>query len=84
MAAGVPVVATDTESNRELVIEGETGYLIPLGNRSGRAARARLTDRIFTDAELASRLGKASMARAADCFAAEQMLQQYLALYESC
>ena len=38
MAAGVPVVASDTPANRELVVEGETGYLIPLGSRAGRAA----------------------------------------------
>ena len=53
MAAGVPVIASDTPMNRELVVEGETGYLIPLGSRAGRAARARHTDRIFTDPELA-------------------------------
>ena len=50
MAAGVPVIASDTPMNREFVVEGETGYLIPLGQRSGRADRARHTDRIFTDA----------------------------------
>ena len=37
MAAGVPVVASDTPMNREFVVEGETGYLIPLGTRAGRA-----------------------------------------------
>jgi glycosyltransferase involved in cell wall biosynthesis len=84
MAAGVPVIASDTESNRELIVDGETGYLIPLGTRSGRAARARLTDRIFTDVSLASRLGKASIDRVAERFSAEQMLQQHLALYENC
>ena len=57
MAAGVPVVASDTPTNCELVVENETGYLIPLGIRSGRAARARHTDRIFTDAQLVARLG---------------------------
>jgi glycosyltransferase involved in cell wall biosynthesis len=84
MAAGVPVIASDTPSNRELVVENETGYLIPLGTRSGRAARARLTDRIFTDAELSSRLAKAATERAARCFSADQLLQQHLALYKAC
>jgi glycosyltransferase involved in cell wall biosynthesis len=82
MAAGVPVVASDTESNRELVVDGETGYLIPLGTRSGRAARARLTDRIFADPELAARLAKAATERVAQWFPAERLLDQHLALYE--
>jgi glycosyltransferase involved in cell wall biosynthesis len=82
MVARVPVVASDTPSNRELITDGETGYLIPPGTRAGRAARARLTDRILTDAELASRLAKAAAERVARCFSTDQMLQQHLALYE--
>lgn len=82
MAAGVPVIASDTPSNRELIVEGETGHLIPLGTRSGRAARARFTDRIFDDSDLASRLAKAATDRAARCFSVEQLLDQHLALYE--
>ncbi len=39
MAAGVPAIASNTPTNRELVVDGETGYLIPLGTRAGRAAR---------------------------------------------
>ena len=36
MAAGVPVVASDTQSNRELIVDDECGFLIPLGTRAGR------------------------------------------------
>src|SRR5262245_52801142 len=46
MAAGVPVIASNTPCNREVVVEGETGFLIPLGSRAGRASRARWTDRL--------------------------------------
>ena len=35
MAAGVPVVATDIPGTRELVSAGETGYLVPVGDRAG-------------------------------------------------
>ncbi len=81
MAAGVPVVASDTPTNRELVVENETGYLIPLGIRAGRAARARHTDQIFTDTQLTARLAAAGRERSADQFSAERMLQRYDELY---
>ncbi len=81
MAAGVPVIASDTPTNRELVIEDDTGYLIPLGNRAGRAARARLTDRIFVDVELAERLSRASQKRAAEQFCVQNYLKSYADLY---
>ena len=81
MAVGVPVVAGDTPTNRELVVENETGYLIPLGTRAGRAARARQTDRIFNDAELAGRLSRAARARAAEEFGVKRQLSSYWELY---
>jgi glycosyltransferase involved in cell wall biosynthesis len=81
MAARVPVVASDTPTNRELVVENETGYLIPLGIRSGRAARARHTDRIFTDAQLVGRLGAAARQRTAEQFNPERMVERYEELY---
>jgi glycosyltransferase involved in cell wall biosynthesis len=82
MAAGVPVVASDTACHRELVIEGETGYLIPLGTRAGRAARARRTDRIFNDRTVASKLAAAAIARAATSFEASRAIGAYLRTYE--
>lgn len=81
MAAGVPVVASDTPTNRELVIENETGYLIPLGTRAGRAARARVTDRVFTDAELRTRLSRGANRHAAEQFGEQRWLQNYSELY---
>ncbi len=81
MAAGVPVIASDTPLNHELVVENETGYLIPPLERSGRATRARHTDRIFNDAELAARLGSAARRRVDDHFNVERLLQQHIQLY---
>lgn len=83
MAAGVPVVASDTPANRELIIEGETGYLIPLGTRAGRAARARLTDRIFSDESLAKRLTESAKARVHQHFDVEQFVKKHIELYEA-
>jgi glycosyltransferase involved in cell wall biosynthesis len=83
MAAGVPVIASDTQTNRELVANGETGYLIPLGTRAGRAARARHTDQIFTDARVRNSLGKAGRDRVTKCFAAESVLNKYIESFQS-
>jgi glycosyltransferase involved in cell wall biosynthesis len=84
MAAGVPVVASDTPLNRELVVEGETGYLVQLQDRSGRADRARHTDRIVTDSDLATRLGANGVRRVAERFDAERMVEAYAAVYRGC
>jgi len=81
MAAGVPVLASDTPINREMVAEGETGYLISLVERSGRADRARHTDHIFNSRELAAQLGEKARRRAAEHFSAERMLEAYSHLY---
>jgi glycosyltransferase involved in cell wall biosynthesis len=81
MAAGVPVIASDVPVNRDLVVDGVTGYLIPLGHRAGRADRARHTDRIFTDGALAARLGAASRDRVAKHFRIEELLRAHRRLY---
>jgi glycosyltransferase involved in cell wall biosynthesis len=81
MAAGVPVVASDTPFNREFVVAGETGYLVPLDNRAGRATRARHTDRIFTQGELAARLATASRQRVNEHFSSERMVRLYGDMY---
>jgi glycosyltransferase involved in cell wall biosynthesis len=78
MAAGVPVVATDIPGNRDLVVAGETGFLVPIG---GRAEYARATGRILSDAEFAKQLGEAGRARVIDRFGVEQMVAAYAQLY---
>lgn len=81
MSMGVPVVASDVAVNRELVVEGQTGYLIPIGSRSGRAARARWTDRIFSQSTEASQLSAASRRRALEKFSVDAMVEGYVSLY---
>jgi len=56
MAAGIPVVAADAPGNRELIIPGETGYLVPCDQRAGFA---RHTLPLLEDPELARGLGSA-------------------------
>jgi glycosyltransferase involved in cell wall biosynthesis len=55
MAAGVPVVATDIPACRELVIEGETGLLVPVRDA---AALAGAIARLAADAGVRRRMGE--------------------------
>ncbi len=79
MSAGVPVVASDIPANRELVVDGETGYLVTVGDCP---AYSQFTDRILADAELAKRLGDASRQRMRQEFALETMIASHRALYQ--
>jgi glycosyltransferase involved in cell wall biosynthesis len=79
MAAGVPVVATEIAGNRDLVVHGETGFLVPVGDRAGFA---RWTHRLLDDPDLAQRCGQASVARVRDEFSLEKMIQRHVALYD--
>jgi glycosyltransferase involved in cell wall biosynthesis len=79
MAAGVPVVASDVPGHREMITDGETGFLVPI---DGRAARARATDRLLTDAELAARIAAAARERGVNQFSAEQFVGRHVELYQ--
>jgi glycosyltransferase involved in cell wall biosynthesis len=78
MLAGVPVVATDIPGNRDLVVPGETGYLVPVGDR---AAFARHTHTLLDDRELAERLGAAGRLRMERDFSVDQMIARHAELY---
>ena len=55
LAAGVPVVASRHAENRELVIHDQTGFLVPIGDRAGRA---RYANRLINDPGLAGSPGR--------------------------
>ena len=76
--AGVPVVATDIPGTRELVVAGETGYLVPVGDR---AAFAKYTERLLNDAALAGRFSAAARQRVQSEFSVEKMVERHAALY---
>jgi len=78
MAAGVPVVASDIPPNRELVVDGETGYLVRVGDSVGIA---QFTDRILADQALAQRLGTAGRERMRQQFSLDRMVAAHAELY---
>jgi glycosyltransferase involved in cell wall biosynthesis len=78
MAAGVPVVASDIPANRELVADGETGFLVKVGDCP---AFSQFADRILADPELARRLGEAGRERMRMHFNVETMIESHRVLY---
>lgn len=79
MAVGLPVLASDIPANRELVVEGQTGYLIPVGDR---AAYARAALSLFERADMAERLGVAGRRRMETEFSVPQMIADYAKIYQ--
>ena len=67
MAAARPVVATPVGGTPEVVLDGETGLLVP--PRDPRALAAAL-QRLVDDADLRRRLGEAGKRRAVERFSA--------------
>ena len=64
-AVGLPVVATDVGGLADVVVDGETGYLIQAGDL--RALQDRLR-RLIADAALRERMGQAARMRALEHF----------------
>lgn len=77
MAAGLPVVATDVGSLGEMIVDGETGRLVPAGDV--RALRTAL-DELVGDAALRQRWGSAARERAVERFSIERMIDEQAAL----
>lgn len=80
MAAGKPVVATDIRGCREEVVDGETGFLVPL--RDPGALAERLVE-IIGEPTLAARMGEAGLARARALFDERLVLERQWRVYRA-
>lgn len=93
MAVGLPVVATATGGIPEVVVQGETGALVPIDQMQDGTGTptdpdvfiddlsAALSDMV-SDPERAHRMGAAGRERAAEHFSWETIGERTLALYE--
>jgi glycosyltransferase involved in cell wall biosynthesis len=81
MAAGKPVVATDVGGNGELVVDGETGFLVPARDAD---ALAGAVIRLLKDAGRAAEFGRRGRRRAREHFSLSAMSNEYARLYEHC
>jgi L-malate glycosyltransferase len=79
MAAGVPVVATAAGGIPEVVVDGESGFLRPVGDVAGMADAAAA---LLADEPRRQRMAEAARRRAVEHFAEIEMVGRYRALYE--
>ena len=79
MAMERAVVATDLAGNRELVLDGQVGFLVPPGE-ARLLARALL--RLLQDPLLRDHLGRSARQRILEVFASELRIDRLEALYQ--
>ncbi|HEV8200439.1 MAG TPA: glycosyltransferase, partial [Candidatus Polarisedimenticolia bacterium] len=78
MFHGHPILATRAGGVPEVVVEGETGFLIPPGDIAGFAARLEAMAR---EPERFREMGTRGRARAEALFSADRIVGQYLEVY---
>ena len=79
MATGLPVIASDIGGNPELVQEGVTGKLIPVGDA---LALADAIESLSTDTALRERMGRAAIQRVQRDFDWTRTVTAYLKVYD--
>lgn len=79
MASARPVVASDTDSLPEIVLNDETGVLVP---PQDVASLASALVRLAKDERLRSRLGEAGERRVVEAFTLESMVDKTASAYE--
>lgn len=78
MASGLPVIATNVGGNAELVVEGETGFIVPPADPQ---ALAEAINRYVENPSLLLKHGAAGRKRIEDFFAIEKMVSAYAQVY---
>lgn len=78
MASELPIVATDVSGVSELVVDGETGFLVP--PRDGEALAGKI-ELLLRDDGMRKRMGAAGFDRIRRVFTLERMVKETEAIY---
>jgi colanic acid/amylovoran biosynthesis glycosyltransferase len=79
MATGLPVISTPIGGIPEMVVDNETGFLVPPGDR---VALAHAIEKIIVDLPLAGRFGENGRQRAEELFSIEKNARSLVSLIE--
>ncbi len=79
MATGLPVVATAVGGVPSVVMEGETGFLVPVGEPQVMAERLA---RLLREPALRARLGEVGRCRALKRYDLSRMVDEYEGIYQ--
>lgn len=80
-ACGRPIVTCDVPGCREVVTDGDNGWLVPARDAT---ALARALGRLIADPPLRARMGARSRSRAEAEFSIDGVIERTLALYRQC
>jgi glycosyltransferase involved in cell wall biosynthesis len=80
MASGIPVIATATGGNPEVVVDGESGPLFPIGNAQQLSRHLLL---LHDQSQRRRELAQRALSRVREEFSIESMVGKYAQLYES-
>ena len=79
MSCSLPVVATDVGGNSEVVIDGETGFIVPARHPELLATKILA---MINDNDLRIKMGKSGRERIIKCFSILQTAKTYRQLYQ--
>ncbi len=79
LASEVPVIATRAGGLPELIVDGEVGFLLPVGDIEAMAGRAI---EILSDSALQKRMGSAGRTLAVEKFDVARIVPEYVAFYQ--
>ena len=78
MATGLPVLASNVSAVPEVVVDGETGVLVPPADAAALCAGFAC---LAGDPTLRGEMGSRGRARVAEVFGIERMVEETLAIY---
>jgi glycosyltransferase involved in cell wall biosynthesis len=78
MAQALPVIATRVGGNSDAIVDGESGYLVPVADPT---ALGEAISALYEDASLRMRFGAAARKRIESLFTLETCVRRYLNLY---
>ncbi len=80
MSLATPAIITNIPGNREMIVNGESGYVVP---KQDPKAMAKALEKMYEDPDAPKRMGEAAKERIRTRFSAENTIKGYGAFYES-